>query len=161
MPATKQIQLILLPKGDILKPLSYFAFCPYSKIIGEGKTIDDAIENWQHEAENHFNFTFQIPHKLSTRKVLYSETTNNSPIYLLDFNPASKLSSMLFSSSTKKTTEDKDSIKELGMVFDWRVNCTPVYEVEECMQKIEEDCPRSCRDRERREFISLTPNVCN
>eukprot|EP01092_Planopodium_desertum_P015045 TRINITY_DN77733_c2_g1_i1.p1 TRINITY_DN77733_c2_g1~~TRINITY_DN77733_c2_g1_i1.p1 ORF type:complete len:208 (-),score=9.81 TRINITY_DN77733_c2_g1_i1:504-1127(-) len=90
-------QIFFLPKDDLFSPQAYIAFCPFTKIIAEGKTIEIALRNWLDKACGVFHVAFSRP-TLTARKVWLGEyetpkskddlssADRNTSIFVIDFS---------------------------------------------------------------------------
>lgn|SRR3990167_9036003 len=142
-------QLIILPK--IREGICIF--CPFTKIITEGKNYAQAISDWQQKAKKQYGSNFPIPkqEEYLTRKVLTGAATNaqSSEFFLIDFNHDIQLEPVVVVLPSMKVLEAKDV--PLGAMYDERVFCSPISSIPAA----------SSKKISKFSLMTLTPNVIN
>eukprot|EP01096_Ripella_sp_DP13-Kostka_P016991 TRINITY_DN852_c0_g1_i1.p1 TRINITY_DN852_c0_g1~~TRINITY_DN852_c0_g1_i1.p1 ORF type:complete len:344 (+),score=128.35 TRINITY_DN852_c0_g1_i1:150-1034(+) len=80
-----KFQLHLLPRDDLEEPTSFLSFCPYTNIIAEGSTEDDATNAWIEKASEAFSCAIILGHSsFTTKKVICGVVPSSSvPVYVI------------------------------------------------------------------------------
>jgi hypothetical protein len=147
--SVQAFQLIILPKGDINTPTGVYVYCPFTRILTEGDTYEEAVEEWASVAKSEFGTNFIIPRKdeLLRRKVWYGVLPDTEfPVFYIDFarNISEKPSLVIPSSHTIMEADAYSA--DLGVLFDWQVPCSRILHAQENINF---------------QWHSLTPNVIN
>eukprot|EP00339_Tiarina_fusa_P024467 CAMPEP_0117041500 /NCGR_PEP_ID=MMETSP0472-20121206/28975_1 /TAXON_ID=693140 ORGANISM="Tiarina fusus, Strain LIS" /NCGR_SAMPLE_ID=MMETSP0472 /ASSEMBLY_ACC=CAM_ASM_000603 /LENGTH=154 /DNA_ID=CAMNT_0004752521 /DNA_START=20 /DNA_END=484 /DNA_ORIENTATION=+ len=135
---SKLFQLVILPRGDINKPTGMIICCPFTKVIVEGKTFDVALQRWKAEASRQYvncSFSVPSPNKFCSRKVWYTTTTtkeSEESVFLIDFSSDIPLESLVINPETRSVKKQTE-YDSLGAMFDWKVCCSPIIEMQEIM----------------------------
>eukprot|EP01116_Phalansterium_solitarium_P013486 TRINITY_DN30858_c0_g1_i1.p2 TRINITY_DN30858_c0_g1~~TRINITY_DN30858_c0_g1_i1.p2 ORF type:complete len:183 (+),score=8.07 TRINITY_DN30858_c0_g1_i1:53-550(+) len=61
-------QIYFFPGGDFAIPSSYTAFCPFTGIIAEGKSLEESARNWRLEVKFDSRFDVRQSHVRSALK---------------------------------------------------------------------------------------------
>jgi hypothetical protein len=130
-------QVFFLPKADVLDSNSSFiAFCPFTKVIAEGNTIQQAAKNWIKEAKEKFLGPFVIPKYLLTRRKVWFGTGGDgcAPMFIIDFNTTDYAVAII--PNTKdvcvgRMSQWKNGVPPLENFsypswMDWPISCTPL-----------------------------------
>lgn len=129
-------QVFFLPKTNVNHPTSLVAFCPFTMIFAEGKSIQEAANKWIKAAKKLYPGTFTIPrYLLTSRKIYYGAGGDGAaPLFMIDYKDSEY--AIAVDPNSLETLMGK--VEEWQMQpppfissccwMDWRVTCTPLMQ---------------------------------